>query len=735
MWRYGPNYTRSLLRVVYVTGVVVINSLTFAAPVPGHVEAWGDIPFGQLNPPAGLNDVIAIAAGGSHNLALRSNGTVVAWGRDTQGQTIVPPGLSNVTAISAKMHNVALRSDGSVVLWGHPDPAVTNVPSGLTDVRAVGAGNGSGNSYTVALRSKGTVVAWGLNSFATNVPPGLNGIVAVAGGLSHVLALKSDGTVIAWGDNFAGAATPPPGLNNVVAVRAGQFTSFAIRSDGTVVGWGNAVVPPGLTGIVDLQDGATHTIALRTNGQVIAWGNNSVGQGSVPDGLSDVTAIAAGGNHNLALTPRPLILSVSPSITANVGDTVTFSVNATAGPLTYQWQHNYSGNLAGATNASITLTNVQASNAGLYRVVVGNPYGSVPSGLIALTFPPPIITTHPQSITRYRGESVTLSVAAGGIQPLSYQWRRGGTNIPGATAATLTFTSIRITNTGTYDVVVTDAAGGNITSSTATLTVLDPTLSQSVALTPSTDTTISSAGANPQGTASVLAGRRRNGIVDRGLLRFSLTTIPSNAVVQSVRLQLTVTRVPRSPANSDFSLYRMLRSWGIDASWTAATGGSPWASPGAGSGSDFAATASARRLVTGGGPYDFGPSQELTADILPWINDPLSNHGWLLKSENETSSGTARHFGSSESPQAPRLLLDYSTPAPRPVLANARLAGGAFTFQFTAAPGWIYRVESQTGLGGSWSTVTNAEAGAATSPIVVTAPQQSPGRFYRVLAE
>lgn len=419
---------------------------------------------------------------------------------------------------------------------------------------------------------------------------------------------------------------------------------------------------------------------------------------------------------------------------ANIGDTVTFSVNATAGPLTYQWQHN-GANLGGATNARITLTNVQAVNAGIYRVLVWNPHGSVLSSPTSLTFPPPVTTMQPQSLTRYRGESVTFSVAANGIQPFSYQWRRGGTNIQGATTAALTFASIRITNAGAYDVVITDAAGGNVTSSTAILTVIDPTLAGSVALTPSTDTTISSGGANPQGTASVLAGRRRNGILDRGLLRFNLSTIPSNAVVQSVRLQLTVTRVPRSPANSDFSLYRMLRPWGTDANWTAATAGSPWGSPGAGSGSDFAATASARRLVMGGGPYDFGPSPEVTADILAWINDPLSNHGWLLKSENETSSGTARHFGSSESPQAPRLLFDYSTPAPRPVLTNPRLTGGVFTFQFNGAPGWIYRVESQTALNGAWNTVTNAEAGAATSPVVITIPQEQPGRFYRVLAE
>jgi len=45
--------------------------------------------------------VIAIAAGSSHNLALRSDGTVRAWGANYDGQCNVPAGLSNVVAITA----------------------------------------------------------------------------------------------------------------------------------------------------------------------------------------------------------------------------------------------------------------------------------------------------------------------------------------------------------------------------------------------------------------------------------------------------------------------------------------------------------------------------------------------------------------------------------------------------------------------------------------------------------
>lgn len=725
------------LRARGITSLVVLAIAigpVSGATVPGHVEAWGTIPFGELMPPAGLNDVVAIAAGNQHNLALRANGIVVAWGRNSQGQTIVPAGLSNVVAISARNHDVALRSDGSIVVWGHPDPIVTNVPPGLIDVAAVAAGNASGNSYTAALRSNGTVVVWGLTATVTNVPIGLSSVVGVAAGLTHVLAVKSNGTVVGWGDNFTGAATPPAGLNGVVAVRAGQFTSYAIKSDGTVVGWGIAVVPPGLSGVIDLQEGNTHTIALRTNGQVIAWGNNSDGQGSVPEGLSDVTAISAGGNHNIVITPRPIILSISAPVTANVGDTVAFSVSATAGPLAYEWQHN-GANLPGATNSSITLTNVQASDAGTYRVRVRNPYGSVLSSSTSLNFLPPVIATQPENLTRYRGENATLSVSADGLEPFSYQWRKDGTNLPGATTATLTLSSVSSTNGGTYNVRIMDAAGGSTTSAVATLTVIDPTVLQHLAFAPVADTSIFSASGNPQGVGTILAGTRGNGIVDRGLIRFDLGLVPAGAIIESARLRLTVTRVPRSPANTDFSLHRMLTSWGSDATWNNATAGVPWGAPGGATDVDYAGVRTATRLVSGVGPYDFGPSSQLTADVSAWITNPAANRGWLLKTESESVSRSARHFGSSESTQPPQLLLDYSTPAPRPHLTDLSLAEGNFSFRFAGAAGWIYRVETDADPGGPWTTVTNAAAGAATTPIVITVPRGGANHFYRVIAE
>ena len=68
------------------------------------------------------------------------------------------------------------------------------------------------------------------------------------------------------------------------------------------------------------------------------------------------------------------------------------------------------------------------------------------------------------------GSGVTFSVTATGTAPLSYQWRKGGSNISGATSATYSMTNVQAADAGTYSVVVSNSAG-SVTSANATLTV------------------------------------------------------------------------------------------------------------------------------------------------------------------------------------------------------------------------------------------------------------------------
>ena len=110
------------------------------------MRGWGHNGYGQLElapnlGPPRLSNIVSIAAGGAHNLALRADGTVVAWDYNNHGQTNVPPGLSNVVAIAAGGdHSLALKSDGTVVAWGDNSYGESTVPPGLGRVIAISAG-------------------------------------------------------------------------------------------------------------------------------------------------------------------------------------------------------------------------------------------------------------------------------------------------------------------------------------------------------------------------------------------------------------------------------------------------------------------------------------------------------------------------------------------------------------------------------------------------------------------
>ncbi len=124
----------------------------------------------------------------------QSAGTVVAWGYDGNGQTMVPVAAqSGVTAIAAGYsHNVALKNDGSVVAWGawgYNGKGQTTVPvAAQSGVTAIAAGGG----HTVALKNDGSVVAWGWNDYGqTTVLAGLSGVTAIAAGGTHTIALVS----------------------------------------------------------------------------------------------------------------------------------------------------------------------------------------------------------------------------------------------------------------------------------------------------------------------------------------------------------------------------------------------------------------------------------------------------------------------------------------------------------------------------------------------------------------
>jgi|GEM_PF-1645398 len=199
-------------------------------------------------------------------------------------------------------HGLTIRPEGQVAAWGDNFYGQTDVPAGLDDVIAVAAGY----VHSLALESDGTVTAWGGEDGVSYVPPSIDDAVALAAGGYHTLIVRDSGTVAAAGDNNFGQCDVPAGLSDVAAVAGGMYHSLALKSDGTVTAWGRnaegqSTVPPGLSDVVAVAAGGLHSLALRSNGTVVAWGRGNEQQCSVPPGLSGVVAISAGLRHSLAL--------------------------------------------------------------------------------------------------------------------------------------------------------------------------------------------------------------------------------------------------------------------------------------------------------------------------------------------------------------------------------------------------------------------------------------------------
>ncbi len=377
---------------VSLTSILVSFLLISLAPVlasaPGSPWAWGWNNYGQIGDGTTIQSVspvqvqaigsgvTAVAAGGYHNLALKSDGSLWAWGLNSNGQLgsgtttnlynpaqIMGPG-SGVTGIAAgASHTLATKSDGSLWAWGYNyhgqlgDGTTTgsNTPVQIMPPGSGATGVAGGGSHSLALKSDGSLWAWGLNNYGqlgdgttTNLHTPVqimgagSGIIAIAAGAYHSLAIKSDGSLWAWGYNYWGQVgdatntqsnTPVqimvPG-SGVTAIAAGYYHSLAVKSDGSLWAWGlnnygqlgdgtttgrNAptqIMPPG-SGLTAVAAGANHTLAAKSDGSL--WASGSNGYGQLGDGTtanhsspvqiipagSDVTATAAGAYHSLAI--------------------------------------------------------------------------------------------------------------------------------------------------------------------------------------------------------------------------------------------------------------------------------------------------------------------------------------------------------------------------------------------------------------------------------------------------
>ena len=194
-------------------GVVYGIDRVFRVEPPGKYAAWGDNKYGGATIPYGLSNVVELTGTLYASMALREDGTITFWGTNSAMLSNFVATVSNIVSVSASSgHVLALDKDGFVHASGAsgPGPAgnATNVPPGLSNVVAVAAAGADGIYHSLALKADGNVVAWGNNTYGmTNVPASATNVVAIAGGIYHSLALRANGTMIGWGDNYFGQSS------------------------------------------------------------------------------------------------------------------------------------------------------------------------------------------------------------------------------------------------------------------------------------------------------------------------------------------------------------------------------------------------------------------------------------------------------------------------------------------------------------------------------------------------
>jgi len=190
---------------------------------------------------------------------------------------------------------------------------------------------------------------------------------------------------------------------------------------------------------------------------------------------------AAGSTQSNVATLTVTLPPVAPSFTLSPtsqtvtpGADVTFSALATgSGFVSYQWTRNGQP-IPGATSPTLTLTAVTVAAAGTYLVVATNAVGSNQSTPAILTVnlaSAPVIVTQPLSQSVITGAKLTLFVDVIGSAPFTYQWRKAGVAIAGATGSALPIESVKAGDAGEYQISVTNALGTTVSSLT-TLEVL-----------------------------------------------------------------------------------------------------------------------------------------------------------------------------------------------------------------------------------------------------------------------
>ena len=375
----------------------------------------------------------------------------------------------------------------SEAFWAYFTPSGSPINLGVGDTLTV-----SVTFSTTGFKANGQDVRWGvLNSLGTRNTGNLTG------GMNDSTFVGDTGYGL---DYFAsGSGSPFVIARRTTLTSANVFNSFGdfTAIPGTGANARQAIVdntPYTLTYTIQRQTASnTQITTTLTGGTLTGMTYTATESSPTPNTAFDYFAFRVGGTNfstgvaftelKVTYVPAAPVITSQPqplALTLQVGGSVTLAVGASGNALVYQWKKDgnaITGNVSASTS-TLTLTNVQHSDAGSYTAVVSNAGGSATSSAVTLKVsdtpvpPPPTILTAPFNESVTAGQDTTLFVAASGDSPV-YQWFKNGQPIAGATNLAMKITGAQASDAGSYAVVVANSSG-SVQSKAATLTVLSP---------------------------------------------------------------------------------------------------------------------------------------------------------------------------------------------------------------------------------------------------------------------
>jgi hypothetical protein len=435
------------------------------------------------------NFSVAISSGTNPTYQWRRNGIALAdgdsiYGANSPSLTLLAVGTASAGYYRCDITNACGVVASNVVALDIQSPVVITPPA------AQSACTGGTISFTVEASGSNLSFAW-RNGNLTVMTPGTktNGTVVTITNSANSSTMTMTNTQDADIANFyharitnscgaisspAAAVTFNPSATITThplpqTVCAGSPASLSVSASGGAVTyqWQKDGVNIADGGI---YSGVTTSVLSIINGQTGDSGlyrcrvTNLCGTGTLNSNAAQVTF-----NPLVVITAQPVAQPVC------LGSNASFSVTATGGPFTYQWQKD-TVNIAGATSSTLNLTGINAASVGSYRCRVTNNCNTVTSSAAALTINTPTITNQPDAFAGCAGSNATFTITASGSNP-TYQWKKGSTNlvdggrISGATTRILTISSLVAGDAASnYNCVVTTPCG-SVTTSNAALTI------------------------------------------------------------------------------------------------------------------------------------------------------------------------------------------------------------------------------------------------------------------------